>query len=641
MDSKDSKLITLNYLKDTHSFKIPITYQELRKSISQKIKLSAEDLESYILKYLDDEDDYIIISNQADLDQALLLMEKQNLKSLQIFLQKKLDNSSSQIFQPSKIIQDDSKKYDFPRIVDSSLSNFNASPFKTEKIFNDNENNDFKKDINQDIKKEDFKQDIKQDLKQDIKKDPKQDLKNEKICNDSLDLENSIGIIGNIIENNNNFLEYSSDPSFNELKQNMRAFLVDLITKEFSSMKDRVLKKAIEKSEEEILKYFSKKQSQENKLLVVHTGVKCSQCGQNPIRGVRYKCNVCEDLNYCEKCEDEYGDKHQHPFLKIKVSEVDPLAKFNIAKDNNNDNQANKTINDNNLQTTVKVDKVDKKGKIAEVKDVDVNFDMRESTNLTQSFIFKNEDKFQAECISTNLKLNSKINSELRINLKLRNSGSISWPKNCILTCIKEKSDLIGVNIPLKLKVEPLKDNNIEIKLQTDDQEGNKKSVWRLKYDNFFFGDEFVFEIKVGESTKVNVEENKEDKANITTGTEPEKSKLDIDNHKDINDINHINDQNDPNKTEYSDINYINSYLDIENKGNIIINYKNIDLKDNKPDDVKEKVCEEKQKEKIKEVRDLYGLDNQNFTDDKIRTSLIASNWDMGDKFLDGLLENK
>ena len=512
---------------------------------------------------------------------------------------------------------------------------------KAMKIFNDNENNDFKKDINQDIKKEDFKQDIKQDLKQDIKKDPKQDLKNEKICNDSLDLENSIGIIGNIIENNNNFLEYSSDPSFNELKQNMRAFLVDLITKEFSSMKDRVLKKAIEKSEEEILKYFSKKQSQENKLLVVHTGVKCSQCGQNPIRGVRYKCNVCEDLNYCEKCEDEYGDKHQHPFLKIKVSEVDPLAKFNIAKDNNNDNQANKTINDNNLQTTVKVDKVDKKGKIAEVKDVDVNFDMRESTNLTQSFIFKNEDKFQAECISTNLKLNSKINSELRINLKLRNSGSISWPKNCILTCIKEKSDLIGVNIPLKLKVEPLKDNNIEIKLQTDDQEGNKKSVWRLKYDNFFFGDEFVFEIKVGESTKVNVEENKEDKANITIGTEPEKSKLDIDNHKDINDINHINDQNDPNKTEYSDINYINSYLDIENKGNIIINYKNIDLKDNKPDDVKEKVCEEKQKEKIKEVRDLYGLDNQNFTDDKIRTSLIASNWDMGDKFLDGLLENK
>jgi len=39
---------------------------------------------------------------------------------------------------------------------------------------------------------------------------------------------------------------------------------------------------------------------------------------------------------------------------------VENSNQFLETKDNNNDNQANKTINDNNLQTTVKVDKVDK-----------------------------------------------------------------------------------------------------------------------------------------------------------------------------------------------------------------------------------------------------------------------------------------
>ena len=34
-----------------------------------------------------------------------------------------------------------------------------------------------------------------------------------------------------------------------------------------------------------------------------HFGVKCVQCGSNPIRGIRYKCAVCNNFDYCEKCQ--------------------------------------------------------------------------------------------------------------------------------------------------------------------------------------------------------------------------------------------------------------------------------------------------------------------------------------------------
>ena len=49
---------------------------------------------------------------------------------------------------------------------------------------------------------------------------------------------------------------------------------------------------------------------------VVHENVECDGCGVSPIVGIRYKCSVCKDFDYCEICEERLG--HEHPFLKIK-----------------------------------------------------------------------------------------------------------------------------------------------------------------------------------------------------------------------------------------------------------------------------------------------------------------------------------
>ena len=50
-----------------------------------------------------------------------------------------------------------------------------------------------------------------------------------------------------------------------------------------------------------------------------HPGVSCSKCGMNPIIGNRYSCIYCNNINYCEKCEEEDGFEHGHPFYEFKL----------------------------------------------------------------------------------------------------------------------------------------------------------------------------------------------------------------------------------------------------------------------------------------------------------------------------------
>lgn len=49
-----------------------------------------------------------------------------------------------------------------------------------------------------------------------------------------------------------------------------------------------------------------------------HKGIVCDGCGESQIRGMRYKCTICTNFNYCYKCEEEKGDIHKHPFFKIR-----------------------------------------------------------------------------------------------------------------------------------------------------------------------------------------------------------------------------------------------------------------------------------------------------------------------------------
>ena len=61
---------------------------------------------------------------------------------------------------------------------------------------------------------------------------------------------------------------------------------------------------------------FKMKNIKEN-MDIIHDGVSCDGCGSKCIVGNRYKCTICENLDYCEKCLKNNASKHKHPFIKI------------------------------------------------------------------------------------------------------------------------------------------------------------------------------------------------------------------------------------------------------------------------------------------------------------------------------------
>jgi len=51
---------------------------------------------------------------------------------------------------------------------------------------------------------------------------------------------------------------------------------------------------------------------------VIHYSVQCDGCKVSPVVGIRYKCTICNNFDYCEKCEAT--KEHVHSFIKIKTS---------------------------------------------------------------------------------------------------------------------------------------------------------------------------------------------------------------------------------------------------------------------------------------------------------------------------------
>jgi Zinc finger, ZZ type len=53
---------------------------------------------------------------------------------------------------------------------------------------------------------------------------------------------------------------------------------------------------------------------------IVHNNVRCDGCSAAPIRGIRYKCAMCDDFNYCSTCymANKDGHKDAHYFNRME-----------------------------------------------------------------------------------------------------------------------------------------------------------------------------------------------------------------------------------------------------------------------------------------------------------------------------------
>ncbi|CAF3261201.1 unnamed protein product [Rotaria sp. Silwood2] len=58
----------------------------------------------------------------------------------------------------------------------------------------------------------------------------------------------------------------------------------------------------------------------------IHQNITCDGCDISPIKGIRYKCLFCPDIDFCQSCHsasrayNDLNNSYNHPLLCIKDS---------------------------------------------------------------------------------------------------------------------------------------------------------------------------------------------------------------------------------------------------------------------------------------------------------------------------------
>lgn len=104
------------------------------------------------------------------------------------------------------------------------------------------------------------------------------------------------------------------------LTEKLAQLKTDLIN-ESNLRVSQILSQSTIKKVENMVKEEKNNKKNEIDSVEIHTGICCSSCGIYPIVGKRYHCVYCDDIDYCEKCEEKIGDIHDHPLyiLRYKI----------------------------------------------------------------------------------------------------------------------------------------------------------------------------------------------------------------------------------------------------------------------------------------------------------------------------------
>lgn len=583
-----NKEIKMNFKKETKRCIMPKTYNEFKHMISKCYGISEQEIHNMAISYTDDEEDKVLITSDFDFEQAIIFMEKQKINILRVNIdfnekidnfevidriaKEPLNNDSNLSIEKSNFINynlDEGKK-DISKdlIIDSNTSNENIPErnfIKMNEICNkienmtiDEKNNKSHdehikeevkiiKEVIQDklpsisnIQRElekfnheslEIKPIIKENKESKQKKGKKdkkekKEKKDKKEKKEKKELEPIFSFPQKEKSNEN-----IKNKELDELEVKIKESVENMLNEKFDKLKQKLTEKAIKKTNKLYEKFIAKKKKnssqdlekeikQESNNLIIHTYVTCDGCGESPITGKRYKCAVCHDFDYCSKCEEQNKDSHQHPFILIRDPERAPLSIQCLVKEN--------------CRIIQKEIPFNKEYKLADVfnnnnNNINVINNIQSSDELNQ---------LSSKCITNSLDIIINEDSkEIVKTLKLKNNGKKSWPKPAYLTCLTEESSIKGNSASIKLKVDPGKENNVEIKLIKNDLKiGEYISVWQLQNEKReFFGEKIILNVKITKSDKIF-----SDPMNLQTNNQvikPNKISNNLENHNEITNL--------------------------------------------------------------------------------------------------------
>lgn len=93
-----------------------------------------------------------------------------------------------------------------------------------------------------------------------------------------------------------------------------------LVSREIDAIAKDVLKGIFQQNDEEL----SNENPVEGGEKAVHSRVACDNCNAYPLIGARYKCSVCKNFDFCEKCEEKVS--HPHAFIKLNSPDIFPVS---------------------------------------------------------------------------------------------------------------------------------------------------------------------------------------------------------------------------------------------------------------------------------------------------------------------------
>lgn len=194
--------------------------------------------------------------------------------------------------------------------------------------------------------------------------------------------------------------------------------------------------------------------------LIIHKGYICDSCKVKPIIGFRYHCTVCQDFDYCEKCEAKHP--HEHSFIKYRKVLPEENRTSAIYSVNQSQN-----LNDFPGQSC----KESKEGQ---------------------------KDSYKAQTVNIPSKITANPQKTYSFSLKIKNNGVSKWPDNTELKCINGLHKETAEGIP---SLNSGEEYNVNIVLQAPKNPGVYASSWRLSYrvknDVKFFGPKMDFNIDV------------------------------------------------------------------------------------------------------------------------------------------------